>query len=93
MAEMYNISFSALFVDVSTAFATMCREIAECSWEDDQEFIDLCVSKGIDRNIALQFLEYLHSHPLWETFHEKHIHDMLCKMHKHRSKTAGLKDE
>ena len=41
--------------------------------------------RGIDRNIALMFLEFLQTNPIWHnnTSKSKHIQEMLISMHKY----------
>ena len=75
----------SLFVDLSTAFASLCRRIVlqKIDWEDDQAFIELCVQEGIDRNIALDFLEYVDENPLCQDQTDQHIENMITQMHTH----------
>ena len=66
-AQTHNKSCAVLFVDISAAFASMSREIVFSNWESDQQFIDVCEQHGVDRNIALMFLQFLEDNPLFQS--------------------------
>ena len=86
-AQTKNMSIAILFADISSAFASLCRDIVfyEDLWDDDNEFIAMLELNGINKNIALRFLEFLHENPIWEkgNIKDEHILAMLRAMHKY----------
>ena len=46
-ASYNNLSSSTIFVDISTAFATMCKEIALEDIQDNQHFVQICTNLTI----------------------------------------------
>ena len=82
-AKVKNITAAVLFVDIQTAFATMSREIALEDIEDDQQFVQRCVARGLHENVALMFVAYLNNQDTWNSPTEMHIHKMFKHMHKH----------
>ena len=80
-AARNKLSIAILFVDISVAFASLSRRIVLMQWETDEEFINNISQQGVDRNVALDFLTYLHNNPMWQGQSELHVHEMLKQVH------------
>ena len=77
------MSHSILFVDLSSAFASLCREIVMREWDNDEQFIQVCIEQGVDAEIATSFIKYLNDHPILNEPNEVHIMQMIKQMHHH----------